>query len=710
MPTIGSLSADLTADTASFEAGLNRARRSLASTQAQMNRATAAIEKGFQGINTVVGALGIGLSAAGIAMFVRNTLNAAGGLGELAEQLGISTDALQTYQFAAAQSGATTQELEAGIARFTKTIGEAREGNDAAVEAVRALGTEFAGLVASGASVDTLLLAFADAISKVDDRTVQAARGADLMGRGFQKLLPVFSQGRSGIAEFADALDRTGSRLSPELIANADKAADAIAAMEFQAGKFAQTMVAKLAPGITAVFAALNRMMSSPDIKRVEDAITDLEGRVASFREQMEKGGAKGILGPMIERSEAQLVKLKEELEKLRAAAATPAGASPPGGGGGGGAAPAGGGLLSDREKRKAEDAKKIVRDLELERDSIGKTKSEILRLRMERELDIEATARAGVAVRKYSDEQVAAAVNIQQEIESREKLGESIDRERDRRIALGEFNAEQERQIEQLNEQIAAAGRATVEFDKLTGTYRVYTRELDIVNEKQRILNQNLGHTAEEAEELARKNVEAQEKLKRAGEVVDEQAARMSRAQSEVTAFGERVFDHLGQSITDATLAGEEGFLDLKKVALSVLRELQLEIIKLAAFNPIKNAVFGGNSPSLFDIAGLFSGGFSIPGFATGTDHATSGLAWVGERGRELVNFGGGEQVMRGDEIGRSGGDTYYIDARGADREGLRNLERKIDRLDASVENRAMAATADGNLRGGGFRRAMKR
>ena len=35
------------------------------------------------------------------------------------------------------------------------------------------------------------------------------------------------------------------------------------------------------------------------------------------------------------------------------------------------------------------------------------------------------------------------------------------------------------------------------------------------------------------------------------------------------------------------------------------------------------------------------------VGGYATGTRSAAPGLAWVGERGPELVNFRGGEQVL---------------------------------------------------------------
>lgn len=47
------------------------------------------------------------------------------------------------------------------------------------------------------------------------------------------------------------------------------------------------------------------------------------------------------------------------------------------------------------------------------------------------------------------------------------------------------------------------------------------------------------------------------------------------------------------------------------------------------------------------------------VPGYATGTDSAQSGLAWVGEQGPELVRFRGGEQVYtasQSTDIARSG------------------------------------------------------
>jgi len=58
--------------------------------------------------------------------------------------------------------------------------------------------------------------------------------------------------------------------------------------------------------------------------------------------------------------------------------------------------------------------------------------------------------------------------------------------------------------------------------------------------------------------------------------------------------------------------------------------------------------------------------------------------------------------QAMTEGMGGGSGGGTYYIDARGADREGLNRLEGMIYALNGSIEHRAIAAVVDGKRRRG--------
>lgn len=74
-------------------------------------------------------------------------------------------------------------------------------------------------------------------------------------------------------------------------------------------------------------------------------------------------------------------------------------------------------------------------------------------------------------------------------------------------------------------------------------------------------------------------------------------------------------------------------------------------------ALDSLGSWLFGGISKSL---GGLFAG--SIPGFANGTDSAPGGLAWVGERGPELVNLPRGSQVIPNHQLGGLRGEPAEV------------------------------------------------
>ncbi len=161
---------------------------------------------------------------------------------------------------------------------------------------------------------------------------------------------------------------------------------------------------------------------------------------------------------------------------------------------------------------------------------------------------------------------------------------------------------------------------------------------------------------------------------------------------------------EHLGDAYEDIAVNGLErmgqAFTDNITKALGlhgVLGDIIGDFIELAyrqaVLQPLANALFGGSGGGggllgqIFGaVAGTASGGKvlgakKIPGFAGGTNNAPRGLAWVGEEGRELVRFNGGEQVIPNHELtgarGGAGGTTTV------------RLELSGD-LDARITNRS--------------------
>lgn len=201
--------------------------------------------------------------------------------------------------------------------------------------------------------------------------------------------------------------------------------------------------------------------------------------------------------------------------------------------------------------------------------------------------------------------------------------------------------------------------------------------------------------------------------------------------AQGQAMADANRVLEEqrrIGENLID-TIFDPQNWDDWGELGKKVIQDLIREMLILAAINPLKNQLFGSGLPTLGGggilgfLGGLFGGPkigggggvggailniSSASGRASGTEWDPGGWRRVGEFGEELVRLPRGSQVVnagRTRAMGQSGSarplvihNTIHAD--GADAAGLRRVEDAVDRLNASIERRAIAATIDANQR----------
>lgn len=156
-----------------------------------------------------------------------------------------------------------------------------------------------------------------------------------------------------------------------------------------------------------------------------------------------------------------------------------------------------------------------------------------------------------------------------------------------------------------------------------------------------------------------------------------------------------------LSNSFADAVVEGR----NLNDVLSSLLKSLAKMGIN-AAFGSLFNApssgglspfasLFGGGGGGALSFAGDLgagTGGLAFPKFASGTDFAPGGTAWVGEQGPELVNLPRGAQVIPNSIATRGGGGSVNapvmisIDARGADNSVEARINRQVAELKAQL------------------------
>lgn len=260
-----------------FSADFKELSRELQKAQGDTARAMRGMENALKPIGVAFRTLGAVAAAAGVALsvdFAKQTLDAAGGIGELAEQLGTTNEMLQVYQFAAAQAGVKSGELEAGLSKLTQTLGNAAQGEEGAVKAFRAIGVNVLDAGGKVRQADEVIADIADKLANIEDPAKRASMVVDLFGRSGQRLLPLLTQGAAGIDKLRAAAKSAGAVLSDEMITAADEASDKIAAMETSVGKLAQTMMAGLAPAISSIADGLRKAFGGGTL---DERIGDLQ-------------------------------------------------------------------------------------------------------------------------------------------------------------------------------------------------------------------------------------------------------------------------------------------------------------------------------------------------------------------------------------------------------------------------------------------------
>jgi gas vesicle protein len=157
------------------------------------------------------------------AQFIGSIAEMTGEVKRNAEAFGTSTDFVQGWAFAAQQSNVAADAAAKSLAKVTEAIGSAREGNGDAIKKFSDLGVAIKTTDGSARSAENIVLDVADALSKIEDPAKRAALANDLLGKSWEKSLPLFIQGGDAIRE----LIQKASKLSQEELDSIDRLDDA---------------------------------------------------------------------------------------------------------------------------------------------------------------------------------------------------------------------------------------------------------------------------------------------------------------------------------------------------------------------------------------------------------------------------------------------------------------------------------------------------
>lgn len=194
----GSIVVDLIARTGGFVTDTARAERALKKLERQ--------------VTDTARSFGIGFAAAGtgMAVFLKSSIDAADQANELAEKIGISTEAISELGYAAKLSGSNQEELANGLIKLSSKIQDAADGNKAAVKLFADLGVNVTDASGRARSADAVFKDLADSFQKLPEGVARTSRAVDLFGKTGASLVPTLSQGSAGLRDMASELAALG--------------------------------------------------------------------------------------------------------------------------------------------------------------------------------------------------------------------------------------------------------------------------------------------------------------------------------------------------------------------------------------------------------------------------------------------------------------------------------------------------------------------
>ncbi len=260
MAILGDLVVKLGLDSIGFQAGIKKAQGGLSSFASGAKSLINPAKAAFAGV-------AVGAAAAGVAIYaVANQISSLAGIADEAVKTGLSGAFLQRLGYAADQSGVNVETLTGGIKKLTIAIGKADP------KPFEKLGVDFQKL--KTLQPEQQFMTIAEAIGKLPTAAERAAASVEIFGKSGVDMANLFAGGMGELNTLLKDAEALGIGISPEGLAKAAAADDAIQRMKASFGALFDQVTVGLAPAFNEVATAIANMI--PPITQFIDKFNNL--------------------------------------------------------------------------------------------------------------------------------------------------------------------------------------------------------------------------------------------------------------------------------------------------------------------------------------------------------------------------------------------------------------------------------------------------
>ena len=597
MSALGNLVVSLVAETAQFRSGMEKAAY-----QAQ---------KSFNSISrdarTLVGGLAAYFSAQMFAGWIKGAIDAADALYNLSERTGITTDSLSKLQYAAKLSDVSTEEFATNIIKFNRSIAETARGTGEAQKAFDAIGVSVKDANGNIKATDQILAEVADKFAQYEDGANKSALAVALFGRSGAGMITFLNNGREGLAQMGNELERLGGVILPDAARRANEFNDNLDRIKTASNSAAIEIGNSLIPYVTQLanefLLARKHGLQFQDMLKLglTNPFGNIQGEIRSiddsYRELIARGENDSLAAKSLERRGAYL----RELAQVEALAKAT-------------------GDMSDQISRRMASEER-GRNVKTKREAPalpGEPKKVTLNDDAEKLIE-----RQALAVQKLtmSDEELAVAEVFlagatMQQLEASQKLADVLTRRRE----------EQEASMTQLEEALALNREWKTLYDETASpAQKLADEEARLLNLRERLIAAGYG-VAEVEEKIAEARMNAFDKI-----FPVQAPDQLKQMEDMAKKFG----DVIGTAFEDAVISGGNLRSLLKGIEQDLIRIIMRNLVTKPLQDALGGILSGASGGASSGMGAFFSTLFGAR--ATGGDVFPDKTYLVGERGPEL-------------------------------------------------------------------------
>lgn len=255
------------------------------------------------GLNSAITSIFAGLSVLKIAGDFKLLIDRMDKAGESAERIGTSTANFTALGYAAKLSASSTEELEDGLLKLSRSLDAAKSGAGPAAEAFKALRID----PAQFSDPSDALLALSERFAEMPNGVNKTALAMAIFGKTGANLIPMLNQGRDGIARLTDEARELGEVFDDEASGAAGRFNDNLDRLKASSAGLGITVATKLMPSLNQYLGAMDDVIrkgslidkvaffgagfiSEETLNRISDAgerVQDYNVKIAELQQQL---------------------------------------------------------------------------------------------------------------------------------------------------------------------------------------------------------------------------------------------------------------------------------------------------------------------------------------------------------------------------------------------------------------------------------------